>query len=69
MSVKYFSPQLADILAQVLLGAMKDFLQAGFLLLSEHGQMMAYTGESLARLETSLAGNAPESLGTVQAGP
>lgn len=61
-NVTYYSTQLATLLGQVLGSLSSNFWNAGFLLLAQHGQMMAYTGESLARLEASLAGGLVEAL-------
>ncbi|KAM0794009.1 hypothetical protein BDR22DRAFT_49925 [Usnea florida] len=52
----YYSTQLAQLLAQTLKDLMTDFLNGNFLYLAMGGQMMAYTGESEANLEASLAG-------------
>ena len=52
----YYSTQLATLLGDVLAGLSGDFWNGGFLLLASHGQMMAYTGESLGGLEAGLAG-------------
>ena len=52
----YYSTQLAALLAAVLAGLNADFWNGQFLFLALGGQMMAFTGESLGRLEQGLAG-------------
>ncbi len=55
-SVTYYSTQLATLLQELLMGLSGEFGNGDFLWLAQHGEMMAYTGESLARLEARLAG-------------
>ena len=55
-NVTYYSTQLSTLLGEVLEGLSGDFWNAWFLLLANHGQMMAYEGESLQNLEAGLAG-------------
>lgn len=54
--VTYYSTQLAALLADVLGGLSRDFWNGEFLFLAAGGQMMAFTGESLGKLEQGLAG-------------
>ena len=61
----YYSTQLATLLAGLLQSLMSDPYKLGFLLLAGGGQMMAYTGESLERLESSLAGTLVNSAATL----
>lgn len=67
--VTYYSTQLAALLGRVLGGLSGDFWNGWFLLLARYGQMMAYTGESLARLEAGLEGTEVESVTTLENGP
>ena len=65
----YYSTQLATLLGQLLESLSSDFWNGYFLLLAQHGQMMAYTGESLSRLEASLAGALVASVESVEEDP
>lgn len=67
--VTYYSTQLAGLLGDVLAGLSGDFWNGEFLLLAQHGAMMAYTGESLARLEAVLAGAVVESVTALENDP
>lgn len=69
VSVAYMSTQLGALLAQMLLDLSTDFYNGYFLLLAQHGQLMTYTGESLQRLEASLANIVPASASTAELGP
>lgn len=69
MNTAYTSTQLGVLLADLLLDLSTNFLNGHFLWLAQHGQMMAYTGESLQRLESSLAMVTPASVRTAQLGP
>ncbi|KAL9070655.1 MAG: hypothetical protein Q9161_004709 [Pseudevernia consocians] len=68
-NVTYYSTQLATLLGQLLESLSSDFWNGYFLLLAQHGQMMAYTGESLSRLEASLAGTPVETVEAVEEDP
>lgn len=52
----YYSTQLSTLLGDILEALSGDFWNGDFLVLASHGQMMAYTGESLQKLEAGLAG-------------
>lgn len=54
--VTYYSTQLSTLLGNVLEELSGDLWNGWFVLLASHGQMMAYTGESLQNLEAGLAG-------------
>lgn len=54
-SQNYMSTQLAALLSEVLLDLSTNFLNGAFLFMVAHGQMMEDVGESLQRLESSLA--------------
>jgi len=65
--MRYISTQLGVLLEEILLDLSKN---NGYLvLMAMHGQMMAYTGESLQRLESSLANVVPASFSTAELGP
>lgn len=55
------STQLAALLSEVLLELSTNFLNGEFLFMAADGQMMEYVGESLQRLQSSLAGVLPVS--------
>ena len=68
-SKEYYSTQLATLLGELLESVMVGSGVLLFLLLAQHGQMLAYTGESLARLEASLAETSVESATTLENDP
>lgn len=55
-TVPFYSTQLSTLLGDILKNSSAEFWNGDFLLLASHGQMMAYTGESLQGLEAGLAG-------------
>ena len=65
--MRYISTQLGVLLEEILLDLSKN---NGYLvLMAMHGQMMTYTGESLQRLESSLANVVPASFSTADRVP
>jgi len=60
------STQLAGLLDDTLKSLSTDFYNAYFLLMVQHGQMMAYANESLQNLEANLAGTYQSTTSSVQ---
>ena len=56
ISQRSMSPQLAQLLADILMRIMTEPYKAYFLRLAQHGQLMQNNNESLSQLEGSLAG-------------
>lgn len=68
-SATYYSTQLATLLGQVLQSLMGGTSMLLFLFLARGGEMMAYTGESLQRLEATLAGELVASVSELEEDP